>query len=67
MKKSIMILIALLMSALITFIIFEVMSWYHFGDVPTKIVLIRLIAFFCVLVGIFISIISFITKKIKNF
>lgn len=63
MKKVVMILINLLVSALITFMFFEAMSWYHFGDIPTKVVLIRLIAFFCILSGISISVITFIKRK----
>ena len=66
MKRIIMIISALLISAIITFVFFEAMSWYHFGDIPTKVVLIRLIAFFCVLSGILISVVALITKKNKN-
>jgi hypothetical protein len=65
MKKNTLILIDLLVCAFITFVFFEAMSWYHFGDIPTRIVLIRLIGFFCVLVGISISIIALIMKKRK--
>ena len=63
MKKIAVILIDLLVCALITFLFFEKMSWYHFGDIPTKVVIIRLIGFFCVLAGISISIIALIMKK----
>ena len=66
MKKIGVILIDLLICAFITFVFFEAMSWYHFGDVPTRIVLIRLIGFFCILCGISISIIVFIIKKRKT-
>ncbi len=66
MKKIAVILIDLLVCALITFLFFEKMSWYHFGDIPTKVVLIRLIGFFCVLVGISISVIELIMKKRKT-
>lgn len=66
MRKILTILIPLLVSVLITFVFFEAMSWYHFGDIPTKVVLIRLIAFFCILSGILISIVILITKKRKR-
>lgn len=65
MKKAILILVDLLVCALLTFVVFEAMSWYHFGDIPTNVVLIRLIGFFCALAGLSICIIAFITRK-KN-
>ena len=63
MKKSILYFIAVVLSLLITFVFFELMSWYHFGDIPTKVVLVRLIAFFLVVAGLLISIVAFINKK----
>ncbi len=63
MKKNILYFIAVVSSLLITFVFFELMSWYHFGDVPTKVVLVRLIAFFLVVAGLLISIVAFINKK----
>ena len=64
MKKNILYFIAVVLSLLITFVFFELMSWYHFGDIPTKVVLVRLIAFFLVVAGLLISIVAFINKKI---
>ena len=63
MKKNILYFIAVVLSLLITFIFFELMSWYHFGDIPTKVVLVRLIAFFLVVAGLLISIVALINKK----
>ena len=63
MKKNILYFIAVVLSLLITFVFFELMSWYHFGDIPTKVVLVRLIAFFLVVAGLLISIVVFINKK----
>ena len=63
MKKNILYFIAVVLSLLITFVLFELMSWYHFGDIPTKVVLVRLIAFFLVVAGLLISIVAFINKK----
>lgn len=63
MKKNILYFIAVVLSLLITFVFFELMSWYHFGDIPTKVVLVRLIAFFLVVAGLLISIVAFINKK----
>ncbi|MCI7702165.1 MAG: hypothetical protein MSS28_03625 [Tenericutes bacterium] len=63
MKKNILYFIAVVLSLLITFVFFELMSWYHFGDIPTKVVLVRLIVFFLVVAGLLISIVAFINKK----
>lgn len=63
MKKSIMYFIAVIVSVIVTLVFFELMSWYHFGDIPTKIVLVRLIAFFCIVLGMLISIVVIINKK----
>ena len=63
MKKNILYFIAVVLSLLITFVFFELMSWYHFGDIPTKVVLVRLIAFFLVVAGLLISIVALINKK----
>lgn len=63
MKKNILYFIAVVLSLLITFVFFELMSWYHFGDIPTKVVLVRLIAFFLVVAELLISIVAFINKK----
>ena len=63
MKKNILYFIAVVLSLLITFVFFELMSWYHFGDIPTKVVLVRLIAFFLVVAGLLISIVASINKK----
>lgn len=66
MKKALIILLDAVVCALLTFVLFETMSWNHFGDIPTKTVLIRLIAFYCVLLGISISIIALLTKNKSN-
>lgn len=63
MKKNILYFIAVVLSLLITFVFFELMSWYHFGDIPTKVILVRLISFFLVVAGLLISIVAFINKK----
>ena len=41
-----------LISFLIVFILFENLSWYHFGDIPTIVVLVRLIFSFVFVEGI---------------
>lgn len=62
MKKTIIILI---LALLITLITFETKSWYHIGDIPTQIVLIRLIIFFITVSIILISI-FYLIKKLKK-
>lgn len=37
MKKNILYFIAVVLSLLITFVFFELMSWYHFGDIPDEV------------------------------
>ena len=66
MKKSIMILISLLISIVVTIVTFEAMSWYHLGDAITRSVLIRLIAFFFSIFGILICICALLIKKGKT-
>ena len=42
-KKSIRIIFELIISVLITLLIFYMLSWYSFNTLPTKTVLIRMI------------------------
>lgn len=65
MKKWIWYVVGIIISLIITFILFELMSWYHFGDIPTRVVTVRLISCFLLLTGISVSIIAFIYKKRK--
>ena len=67
MKKSLIINIAtVFVSLIVTFFIFENLSWYHFGDIPTKVVLIRLIAFFFASECLIIVIFDLLRKKKDN-
>lgn len=45
MRNFIIGIVILVLSMLITLVTFVAMSWYHFGDVPTNIVLLRMIVF----------------------
>lgn len=65
MKKASIVFITLVATGLLTLILFDAMSWYHIGDIPTQVVLIRLIGFYCVLSGITLSTIALIIKKKK--
>ena len=53
-------------SAIITFVSFEVLSWYYFGDIPTIRVFLRLIIFFSILYLIILKSYNFIIKKKKK-
>lgn len=65
MKKGIFVLICSILAFLVTGVLFEIMSWYHFGDIPTKIVLIRFAIAFVFLFLLFCFLVFFVLKK-KN-
>lgn len=66
MKKVLIGIIICILSLIITFITFENLSWYHFGDIPTRVVLFRLIIFFIIVVVIITGIILVINKLRKK-
>lgn len=66
MTKKVMAALGIVLgSLLVTFVTFEAMSWYHFGDFPTQVVFLRLVAFFVVLVAILTGIV-FSVKKLRR-
>lgn len=60
MKKFVTHLGTIIISLIVTFVTFETLSWYHFGDNPTTVVSVRLIIFFCVIECLFILTLSLI-------
>ena len=62
MKKFVTHLGTIIISLIVTFVTFETLSWYHFGDTPTTVVSVRLIIFFCVIECLFILTLSLIRK-----
>lgn len=62
MKKFVAYLGTIIISLIVTFVTFETLSWYHFGDIPTTVVSVRLIIFFCVIECLFILTLSLIRK-----
>lgn len=62
MKKFVTYLGTIIISLIVTFVTFETLSWYHFGDIPTTVVSVRLIIFFCVIECLFILTLSRIRK-----
>ncbi len=65
MKRFLKTIIILTLSLLITFITFDSLSWYNFGDIPTKVVAFRLILFFTV-TAVILTITALIFKKPKK-
>lgn len=65
MKRFLKITIILTLSLLITFITFDSLSWYNFGDIPTKVVAFRLILFFTV-TAVILAITTLIFKRMEK-
>ena len=58
-------IISSFVSLMITLFVFELLSWYHFGDIPTLIVLLRLIIGF-ILIETLVYLIYRLIKKQKK-
>lgn len=65
MKRFLKITIILTLSLLITFITFDSLSWYNFGDIPTKVVAFRMILFFAV-TAVILAITTLIFKRMEK-
>lgn len=66
MKNVVIGIICCILSLIITFVLFEMLSWYHFGDIPTKIVIIRFVIAFLFL-SLLTNLLTFaILKKRKD-
>ncbi len=66
MKKILLIIGVAILSLLITFFIFEIMSWYDFGGPITRVVLFRIVICFVIIFIILLGFISLIKKLQKN-
>ena len=66
MKKTLSVIGIAILSLLITFFIFEIMSWYDFGSPITNVVLFRIIICFVIVFIILLGIMSLIKKSKKN-
>ena len=65
MKKILGWCLTLLLALVITLVVFEAFSWYHFGDVPTMAVVLRLsIAY--IIFAFIIREIQMLVIKMKN-
>jgi len=56
-------LLTSILSLVIIFVLFEELSLYHFGDIPTTIVLIRIVVTFIIVESVFYSIYCLFKKK----
>ena len=65
MKKTLSVIGIVILSLLITFFIFEIMSWYNFGSPITSVVLFRVIICFLTIFIILLGI-MFLIKKSKK-
>ena len=65
MKSILMYILSCLLSFVIIIISFDMLNWYNPFDIPTKVVLVRMIIFFAILELIFIFLISLYNKKNK--
>lgn len=63
MKKFLIYVGTVILSIAVVLFIFDMLSWYHFGDIPTRVVLIRMIICFCAIEGLLNCIIAFINKR----
>lgn len=66
MKKILLIIGVAILSLLMTFFIFEIMSWYDFGGPITRVVLFRIVICFVIIFIILLGFISLIKKLQKN-
>lgn len=65
MKNILMYVLSCFISFTIMIVSFDMLSWYNPWDIPTKVVLVRMIICFVILELIFIFLISLYNKK-KN-
>lgn len=66
MKKTLSVIGIVILSLLITFFIFEIMSWYDFGRPMTNVVLFRIIICFIIIFIVLFGIVSLIKNSKKN-
>ena len=67
MKKFFIGLIIVIISLAITFATFETLSWYHLGDIPTEVVLFRLIGFFMIINIVLVTVLLLLKKEKRKY
>lgn len=63
MKKILSVIGAVILSLLITFFIFEIMSWYDFGSPITSVVLFRMIICFVIIFAFLLGLMLLIKRQ----
>lgn len=63
MKKTLPVIVLTILSLLITFFLFEIMSWYDFGSPITRVVLFRIIICFVIIFIILLGLMLLVKKN----
>ena len=63
MKKNLSVIGNAILSLLITFFLFEIMSWYDFGSPITSVVLVRMIICFVIIFIILLGLILLVKRQ----
>ena len=63
MKKTLPVIVLTILSLLITFFLFEIMSWYDFGSPITSVVLFRIIICFVIIFIILLGLMLLVKKN----
>ena len=62
-KKTLPVIVLTILSLLITFFLFEIMSWYDFGSPITRVVLFRIIICFVIIFIILLGLMLLVKKN----
>lgn len=62
-KKTLLVIGIMVLSLLITFLLFEIMSWYDFGSPITRVVLFRIIICFVIIFIILLGLMLLVKKN----
>ena len=63
MKKTLPVIVLTILSLLVTFFLFEIMSWYDFGSPITRVVLFRIIICFVIIFIILLGLMLLVKKN----
>lgn len=66
MKKNLSVIGNAILTLLITFFLFEIMSWYDFGSPITSVVLVRMIICFVIIFIILLGLILLVKRQMNK-
>ncbi len=66
MKKKLSVIGNAILTLLITFFLFEIMSWYDFGSPITSVVLVRMIICFVIIFIILLGLILLVKRQMNK-